>query len=85
MVEVTQADRDALERIDDALGFLMDNERQIVLEAFVTHREAGHRAGLEEAAGIARKYDFPQNDDSARNMAAIIRNAIRAKIGDGHD
>ena len=39
-VEITQADRDALEAIDDALGFLMDNERAIVLDAFARHRLA---------------------------------------------
>ena len=37
-VTITQADRDALERIDDALGFLMDDEREIVLHAFARHR-----------------------------------------------
>lgn len=37
-VEVTQEDRDALERIDDALGFLMEDERELVLQAFAAHR-----------------------------------------------
>lgn len=35
---VTEADRQALEQIDDALGFLMDGEREIVLQAFARHR-----------------------------------------------
>jgi len=39
-VEVTQEDRDALERIDDALGFLMEDERELVLQAFAAHRIA---------------------------------------------
>lgn len=42
-VEVTQADRDALEAIDDALGFLMDNERGIVLAALARHRQSAER------------------------------------------
>lgn len=37
---VTDADREALEAIDDALGFLMDNELAIVLQAFARHRAA---------------------------------------------
>lgn len=39
-IEVTQADRDALEGLDDALGFLMDDERAIVLDALAKHRLA---------------------------------------------
>jgi hypothetical protein len=38
-VTVTQQDRDALNALDDALGFLMDDERGIVLEALARHRE----------------------------------------------
>lgn len=36
----TQADRDALEALDDALGFLTDVERPIVLQAFAKRRLA---------------------------------------------
>lgn len=44
----TKADREALEAIDDALGFLMDDGRAIVLQAFARHREQAER-GLREA------------------------------------
>ena len=52
MTEVTKEDREALERIDDALGFLMDNEREQVLNAFARHREASTEALQTEVAAL---------------------------------
>lgn len=40
MTEITQADREALAAIDDALGFLTDPEREVVLQSFARHRAA---------------------------------------------
>lgn len=63
-VTVTQADREALGAIDDALGFLMDNEREIVLAALARHR---HQAERGEVVGyiipemLNRKSEFERN------------------------
>ena len=56
---VTQADRDALEAIDDALGFLMDNEREIVLAALARHRQQAERdviARMEPVAVVGNNW-----------------------------
>lgn len=51
-VEVAQADRDALERMDDALGWLMDDERKVVLHALAAHRHEATRALMVEMPAI---------------------------------
>lgn len=51
-IKPTAADREALERIDDALGFLLDNEREIVLQAFARHAQQAR----EQAAKVADEY-----------------------------
>ena len=44
---VTQRDREVLESIDDALGFLMDGERSILLDAIATYRAEIEAATIE--------------------------------------
>ena len=54
---VNDADREAAEALDDALGFLMDNEREIVLDTLAAHRIAamieGARLMRDAAAKVA--------------------------------
>lgn len=42
---VEQVDRDALEQLDDALGFLTHDEREIALQALARHRLLGIEQG----------------------------------------
>lgn len=62
LLPVTQSDRDALEALDDAVGFLTEIERPIVLQAFARHRQApslpgdvGHLKAVLDAAVEAAK------------------------------
>lgn len=55
-VKVSQADRVALGAIDDALGFLMDNEREIVLAALARHRHQAERETLARMEPVAWMY-----------------------------
>lgn len=70
---VTDEDRIALEALDDALGFLTDNERPIVLDYLVRHRQAAYVAGLERAAVIADGFDAPHVAGVAQRIATAIR------------
>lgn len=74
---VTQRDREVLEAIDDALGFLMDDERAILLDALATYR-----AEI-EAATIERCEQLMHVIDRDRYIVAHGVNQIRAAI-DGH-
>lgn len=47
---VSQRDREVLEAIDDALGFLMDDERAILLDAIATYRAEIEAATIERCA-----------------------------------
>ena len=69
--KVIQADRDALAQIDDALGFLMDNEREIVLHAFARHRLTFSR-GVDERAQIIAwlRDDAGKTRDDLRRLPA---------------
>lgn len=49
---VTQQDRDALERVDDALGWLTDGEHEILLAAFAAYR----LAIIEQCAGVLEEH-----------------------------
>lgn len=57
-VKVSQADREALGAIDDALGFLMDNEREIVLAALARHRHQAERETLARMEPVAWMYEY---------------------------
>ena len=86
--EVTQADRLALDAMGDALGFLMDNERAIVLGALARHRAQalaqgrldGVEAGLEAAAKEAE--DFWGVDIAAPRIRALDPATIANQIGE---
>lgn len=75
----TKADRAALEAIDDALGFLMDDERAIVLQAFARHREQAER-GLREALEAIKSRRSPTfgpgNAMSGYEASLIARKAL---------
>lgn len=49
---VSQRDREVLEAIDDALGFLMDDEHAILLDALATYRAEIEAATIERCAGV---------------------------------
>jgi len=51
---VSQRDREVLEAIDDALGFLMDDERAILLDAIATYRAEIEAATIERCAERAK-------------------------------
>lgn len=55
-VVVTQADVEATDALDDALGFLTDRERPKVLQAFARHAKAAREDALREAAAIAHDH-----------------------------
>ena len=74
---VNDDDRRALEAIDDALGFLMDDEREIVLSAFAAHREQARRQALVDAAKVAEDLDIDWSLGTAEHREAITA-AIRA-------
>jgi len=79
---VTDADREALEAIDDALGFLMDNERAIVLQAFARQREQAER-GLREAlrpfAECAEQISDDENDEEWAKFRLLIKDYRAAR------
>lgn len=56
---VTQRDREVLEAIDDALGFLMDDEHAILLDALATYRAEIEAATIERCAGVTKRKSFP--------------------------
>ena len=68
---VTAEDRAALEAIDDALGFLMDNERAIVLDAFRAHRLSSTAALEAEIASLKARLE------SAEGYLADMLKAMR--------
>ena len=81
-VEITDVDREMLEAMDDALGFLMDNERAIVLEALAAHRQAADRAGYDrgvrESAGVVSHmatHTF-EHDDAYCKLATASENIL---------
>lgn len=92
MVEITQADREAAASVA-----VLVEMRELILagkadhhaEPWARHREAGRRAGLEEAAGIAEerylKWSNANGFEGYTVAANIIRREIRAKIGANHD
>lgn len=59
---VTAEDRAALEAIDDALGFLMDNERAIVLDAFARHRLSSTAALEAEIASLKQRLESAERE-----------------------
>jgi hypothetical protein len=82
VTDITQSDREALERLDDALGFLTHDEREIVLEAFAAHRIAAiedaakvaDRAAAEARARVAVPGDpYDGAEDAAEDIATAIR------------
>jgi len=83
IVAVTAADREAMERLDDALGFLMDDERAIVLQALADHRatHAGDVERLREALETIRKEAERENGGWVhlkRVIAIAARQALEA-------
>lgn len=75
MVEVTQADIDFAHELA-FMGFATIHDYEMhVRKMAAAHREAGHRAGMEEAARIALAWP---NFIEGAGIAATIR----AKIGD---
>ena len=52
MTDITDEDRRALATLDDALGFLMDNEREIVASALSAHRLAAEARGAERERAL---------------------------------
>ena len=60
---ITQADRDRVVEMDDALGCLTETERPILLTAFAAHREAAERATIEKVATWADAGGFAQVAD----------------------
>jgi len=74
---VSQRDREVLEAIDDALVFLMDDERAILLDAFATYRAEIEAATIERCVGVAdsnRTDDDSMWDRAADTIATAIRN-----------
>ncbi len=60
--DATQSDRDALAALDDALGFLTETERPIVLEALTRHRQSPETLTLRRAVSPFRD-DVPRGTD----------------------
>lgn len=73
-VVVTQADRVALEQIDDALGFLMDDERVIVVQAFARHRLATIEECAKAIAGLptGRTEDIMEGQEQAYRVVEAL-------------
>lgn len=51
-VTVIQADRDMVEEMDEALGFITERERPILLAAFARHRIAHQAAEVERLRNL---------------------------------
>ena len=85
MTENTQADREALAAIDDALGFLTDPEREVVLQSSARHRAA---AVAEKDAEILRLKAAIQRQASAVRSLRLCEdteiNILRSKSRDAH-
>lgn len=87
MVEVTQADREAAASVA-----VLVEMRELILagkadhhaEPWARHREAGRRAGLEEAYDAARGTNADEYHSGQMAYFTILE-AIRARIGDGHE
>lgn len=81
-VAITQADREAADALDDALGFLTDIERPIILQAFARHRLAAAEQAREEALAIVSKW---QGSDHMQlqggEMTAQERRTVKAVLG----
>jgi hypothetical protein len=53
---VNDEDRDALAGLDDAMGWLLAREQEVVLQALAAHRIAAERRALEAAATLVENY-----------------------------
>lgn len=77
MVEVTQAEIDAVDEMDDALGFLTEVERPILARAFARHAEQARIAERERCARVAEDWTIDWTRESA-HVPSDIAQAIRS-------
>ena len=77
MVEVTQAEIDAVDEMDDALGFLTEVERPILARAFARHAEQACIAERERCARVAEDWTMDWTRESA-HIPSDIAQAIRS-------
>lgn len=77
MTKVLQCDRERADALDDALGFLTNNERPIVEKHFALHREEAQAYLLE---ALVELIVFADINGVTRGVAAKAMQAIaRAK------